>query len=104
VVLPFVDPLSFITGDMSVLKTLLGSYYPLCSHFEEPFKSIIEALPTGSHIVQFSTAELFSHDIVLPIWKSNVSVSLMIDKKAKSALSLRLLGSDITTVENVHTN
>lgn len=44
VVLPFVDPLSFITGDMSVLKTLLGSYYPLCSHFEEPFKSIIEAL------------------------------------------------------------
>jgi len=104
VVLPFVDPLSIITGDMGVLRTLLGSYYPLCSHFEEPFKSIIEALPTGSRIVQFSTGEVFSHDVVLPIWKSNVSVSLMIDKKAKSALSLRLLGSDITTVENVHTN
>ena len=62
-----------------------------------------------------------SHDVVLPIWKSNVSLSLMIDKKAKrfvfltylflrlyaysflkSALSLRLLGSDITNAENVH--
>ena len=57
----------------------------------------------GSHIVQFSTSELCvlpfisflfnpfiaiffsscSHDVVLPIWKSNVSLSLMIDKKAK---------------------
>jgi multisite-specific tRNA:(cytosine-C5)-methyltransferase len=39
-----------------------------------------------------------THDLVLPIWKSNVSVALMIDKKAKSALSLRLFGEDITTV------
>ena len=63
-----------------------------------------------------------SHDVVLPIWKSNMSLSLMIDKKAKrflsyifyfdinlfvflnSALSLRLLGSDITTnAENAQT-
>jgi multisite-specific tRNA:(cytosine-C5)-methyltransferase len=121
VVLPFVDPLSIIAGDMIVLKTLLGSYYPLCSDFDEPFKSIIvalrmitylflifpfktdytEILALGSHIVQFSTGELwdlpfiesqyllfnavssFSHDVVLPIWKSNISLSLMIDKKAK---------------------
>jgi multisite-specific tRNA:(cytosine-C5)-methyltransferase len=43
VILPFVDPLSIITGDMAVLKTLLKSYYPLCSDFEEPFKSFIVA-------------------------------------------------------------
>lgn len=43
VILPFVDPLSIITGDMAVLKTLLKSYYPLCSDFEEPFKSCITA-------------------------------------------------------------
>lgn len=24
-----------------------------------------------------------SHDLILPIWKSNVSITLMIDKKAK---------------------
>jgi multisite-specific tRNA:(cytosine-C5)-methyltransferase len=43
VILPFVDPLSIITGDIAVLKTLLKSYYPLCSEFEEPFKSCISA-------------------------------------------------------------
>lgn len=61
------------------------------------------------------TLARLTHDLVLPIWKSNVSVSLMIDKKAKryvhglvrgslvdlmvlcSALSLRLFGEDITT-------
>lgn len=78
VILPFVDPHSIIAGDLAVLKTLLRSYYPLCSDFEEPFKSHISAqgmvtfsfflLSTfpncignpalGSHIVQFSTGEL----------------------------------------------
>lgn len=43
VILPFVDPLSIFTGDIAVLKTLLGSYYPLCSDFEEPFRSHITA-------------------------------------------------------------
>lgn len=43
VILPFVDPPSIMTGDVAVLKTLLGSYYPLCSEFEEPFKSCISA-------------------------------------------------------------
>lgn len=37
-----------------------------------------------------------THELVLPIWKSNVSLTLMIDKKAKSALSLRLFGEDLT--------
>jgi multisite-specific tRNA:(cytosine-C5)-methyltransferase len=55
-----------------------------------------------------------THELFLPIWKSNVSLTLMIDKKAKryvaeqdvlkvttdrivhSALSLRLFGEDVT--------
>lgn len=37
-----------------------------------------------------------THELLLPIWKSNVSATLMIDKKAKSALSMRLFGKDIT--------
>ena len=56
-----------------------------------------------------------THDLVLPIWKSNVSVTLMLEKRAKryvqtegmvsvylivglycSALSLRIFGEDIT--------
>jgi len=57
-----------------------------------------------------------SHDLVVPVWKSGMSLGLMIDKKTKrfvkfvcrvhervlnlliSALSLRLFGKDITTV------
>ena len=50
VVLPFVDPLSIIGGDTIVLKTLLGSYYPLCSDFEEPFKSVVGALGMINYI------------------------------------------------------
>ncbi|KAG6830768.1 hypothetical protein H0H87_007167 [Tephrocybe sp. NHM501043] len=102
VILPFVAPETIITADLASLKVLVGSYYPLVNSFVEPFKSIAEARPVGSHVVRFPPGELdgavLTHEIVLPIWKSNVSLTLMMDKKAKSALSLRLFGADITTV------
>ncbi|KAG6331309.1 hypothetical protein ID866_7782 [Astraeus odoratus] len=85
VVLPYIDPEMIMQADLGTLKTLLQTYYPLCS---------------GSHIVRFlaeaSTDATLSRDLVLPLWKSNVSISLMIDKKSKSALSLRLFGEDLT--------
>ncbi len=94
--MPFIPPKNVISADLTVLRTLVTSYYPLCITFEEPFRSDIgdkgscyatstsrvltnEAGP-GSHIVKFS---LTNDTLHLPIWKSNVSVSLMIDKKAK---------------------
>lgn len=43
VVLPYVDPATIITTDIPTLKVLVESYYPFCSSFSEPFKSIIEA-------------------------------------------------------------
>ena len=74
----------------------------------------IGILVLGSHIVQFSTSEMcvftlflkknqffnaicssVSHDVVLPIWKSNVSLSLMIDKKAKRFLQQYLFSFDL---------
>jgi len=100
VILPYVDSKSIITGDMATLRILLELYYPLCSKFDEPFRSTIEARAMGSHIVKFPIGEddgvVLTHDIALPIWKSNVSVTLMMDKKAKSALSLRLYGTDVS--------
>ncbi|KAK0480938.1 S-adenosyl-L-methionine-dependent methyltransferase [Armillaria novae-zelandiae] len=101
VVLPFTDPVTILSGDLETLKILVKSYYPLCSSFSEPFKSVIEEKPAGSHIIRFppekSEGATLFHDVVLPVWKSSVSISLMIDKKAKSALSLRIFGADITT-------
>ncbi|KAF8920793.1 cytosine-5--methyltransferase [Mucidula mucida] len=92
--MPFIPPKNVISADLTVLRTLVTSYYPLCITFEEPFRSDIGDKGPGSHIVKFS---LTNDTLHLPIWKSNVSVSLMIDKKAKSALSLRIFGEDITT-------
>ncbi|KAH7924716.1 S-adenosyl-L-methionine-dependent methyltransferase [Leucogyrophana mollusca] len=102
VVLPYANPEKIMTAEVTTLKILLETYYPLCAGFAEPFRSAIEARNTGSHIVRFPTGSFgdlicLSHDLLLPLWKSNVSVTLMIDKKAKSALSLRLFGEDITT-------
>jgi multisite-specific tRNA:(cytosine-C5)-methyltransferase len=43
VILTYIDPSTIITADLSSLKTLVQSYYPLCSSFTEPFKAIAEA-------------------------------------------------------------
>jgi len=34
--------------------------------------------------------------LTFPIWKSGLTVSLMLDKRGKSALSLRLFGVDLS--------
>ncbi|KAH9829989.1 cytosine-5--methyltransferase [Rhodofomes roseus] len=99
-VLPYIEPGAIVEADVASLKILMETYYPLCSRFSEPFKSLIESQTTGSYVVRFRPGQVddttLAHELVLPIWKSNVSVTLMIDKKAKSALSLRLFGQDIT--------
>ncbi|KAJ7054488.1 S-adenosyl-L-methionine-dependent methyltransferase [Mycena amicta] len=100
-VLPYVNPASIIDADFDVLRVLVAGHYPLCDAFAEPFKSVVIARAPGGHIVRFPQGELdgavLSHDLFLPIWKSNASLTLMVDKKAKSALSMRVFGKDITT-------
>ncbi|KAJ7867586.1 S-adenosyl-L-methionine-dependent methyltransferase [Mycena leptocephala] len=99
-VLPYTDPATIVDGDLAVLKVLVEGAYPLCSAFPEgSFRTILEDRATGSHIVRFPREldAVLSHDLILPIWKSNVSITLMIDKKAKSALSMRVFGKDITS-------
>ncbi|KAI0634105.1 cytosine-5--methyltransferase [Trametes polyzona] len=102
VVLPFVGPKAVVHADFAALKILMEAYYPLTSGFADPFRSMIEAKPNGSYVVRFQPGQLgdatLTHELVLPIWKSNVSLTLMLDKRAKSALSLRIFGEDITTV------
>ena len=120
VILPFMDPSTIITTDITTLKTLVQSYYPLISSFGDLFRVIVEARGSlssvsaniktdrkqaaGCHIVRFPPEELdgvvfvsfvstgeiadswlyrLPNEIVLPIWKSNVSLTLMMDKKAK---------------------
>ncbi|KAF7973923.1 hypothetical protein HWV62_13980 [Athelia sp. TMB] len=100
VVLPYIEPETILEANTGVLRTLLSVYYPLCAAFKEPFKGVAEALEAGSQIIRLPPGDwdgvTLTHELVLPIWKSNVSLTLMIDKKAKSALSLRLFGEDVT--------
>ncbi|KAI6121941.1 S-adenosyl-L-methionine-dependent methyltransferase [Pisolithus sp. B1] len=87
VVLPYIKSEVIMSADFGALKALLQNYYPLCASFGDPFRSEIEAKGPGSHIVRFlaetSVDTTLSRDLVLPLWKSNVSISLMIDKRAK---------------------
>ncbi|KAJ3802810.1 S-adenosyl-L-methionine-dependent methyltransferase [Lentinula aff. detonsa] len=99
VVLPYTEPQSIITGNMSVLRHLVMSHYPLCTSFEESFRPVLDSLDLGCHVFRFPPGELdgasLAHDLLVPIWKSGVSVSLMVDKKAKNALSLRVFGKEV---------
>ncbi|KAI0822437.1 cytosine-5--methyltransferase [Trametes gibbosa] len=100
VVLPFIGPKAVVNADFAALKILMEAYYPVTSGFADPFRSMIEAKANGSYVARFQPGQLgtatLSHELVLPIWKSNVSLTLMLDKRAKSALSLRIFGEDIT--------
>lgn len=101
VVLPYVKPESIVDADVPTLRRLLEAYYPLLSAFGDAFRHGVRDKLTGSHVVRFKAGDVIegaslSHDLVLPLWKSPSSLSLMIDKKAKSALSLRVFGEDIT--------
>ncbi|KAF7795210.1 hypothetical protein EIP86_006360 [Pleurotus ostreatoroseus] len=101
VVLPYITSDTIIPADLTALRVMMQTYYPVCANFEEPFKSAVDSRTPGCYIVRFQQGQTdgasLSHDLVLPIWKSNVSITLMLEKKAKSALSLRVFGEDITT-------
>ncbi|KAK7059594.1 S-adenosyl-L-methionine-dependent methyltransferase [Favolaschia claudopus] len=99
-VLPYTDPETIVDGEMGVLRTLVEKVYPLTIALPEGrFKEAMKERAVGSHIARFPREldPILSHDLILPIWKSNASITLMIDKKAKSALSMRVFGKDITT-------
>ncbi|KAG1850171.1 hypothetical protein F4604DRAFT_1934623 [Suillus subluteus] len=77
VVLPYIDQSVILDAEFATVKTLLMTYYPLCTSFSDPFRSTCSRYVAGpgNHIVRF------------PAGRSNDS----------TALSLRLFGEDITT-------
>ncbi|KAB5589463.1 hypothetical protein CTheo_7091 [Ceratobasidium theobromae] len=108
-VLPHVDESRIIVADLDTLRLLIRSYFPVCSEFSDPMREKLTELETGSYLMRFEpggqAGMSIKHPLVIPIWKSTASVALMLDKKSKSALSLRLWGEDITpaAVKNAQT-
>ncbi|CAE6462938.1 unnamed protein product [Rhizoctonia solani] len=101
-VLPHVDESRILTADLNTLRVFMRLYYPVCGEFDSPMKEKLASLEMGSYLMRVNPGEQtgmsLKHALVLPIWKSTASAALMLDKKAKSALSLRLWGEDITPV------
>ncbi|KAJ6454578.1 cytosine-5--methyltransferase [Mycena sanguinolenta] len=99
-ILPYTDAAAIVEGDLTTLRVLVEKAYPLCGAFPDGgFKDAMTTRGTGSHIARFPREldSILSHDLILPLWKSTSSITLMIDKKAKSALSMRVFGKDITS-------
>ncbi|CAE6469303.1 unnamed protein product [Rhizoctonia solani] len=123
-VLPHVDESKIITADLETLRIFMRLYYPVYMEFGSPMKDKLSGLgeqglvaladvvadfwrEMGSYLMRIEPGEQggmnLKHALVLPIWKSTASVALMLDKKAKSALSLRLWGEDVTPAVSTKT-
>ncbi|KAI0032587.1 S-adenosyl-L-methionine-dependent methyltransferase [Vararia minispora EC-137] len=100
-VLPFIRKDSILEAKADALRVLVQDYYPLLIALPEEFRLLLGPKPLGTYVVHFKAdvngGGSLTCDIFLPILKFPASVSLMIDKKAKSALSLRVFGEDVTT-------
>ncbi|KZS97039.1 S-adenosyl-L-methionine-dependent methyltransferase [Sistotremastrum niveocremeum HHB9708] len=99
-ILPYIDPSSIIAGTISDLRVLMEQYNPQFSAFEGSSRTVIEDCELGNQLVRFQSDNPsdhhLHHPLILPLWKGETSITLMVDKKSKSALSLRLFGEDIT--------
>ncbi|OSX63847.1 hypothetical protein POSPLADRAFT_1138690 [Postia placenta MAD-698-R-SB12] len=88
VVLPHIEPEAILQADVATLRVMMESYYPLCTSFPAPFKSLLQSKASSRcYIVRFRPGQAdnvtLTHEFVLPIWKSNKSITLMLDKRAK---------------------
>lgn len=66
VVLPYTDSTSIVNGNMSILKHLVMSHYPLCTSFEESFRPVLNNL--GVLHYAYSTNALQLKFSFLQIW------------------------------------
>ncbi|KAG8909322.1 hypothetical protein FRC01_007012 [Tulasnella sp. 417] len=100
-VVDFVDDGVKVHADLETLRSLLSVQFPLLDQLTSgSFAESIRLKPTGSYIVMVEPEKsgdgVLRHTLILPLWKSSTSVSLMVDKKGKSAISLQVFGKDVS--------
>ncbi|KAJ9107995.1 hypothetical protein QFC20_003681 [Naganishia adeliensis] len=103
-VLPYMDQSKILQGTINDLEVLLADMYPLISKQESGLLAEMKDKSLGCHVIVFNVGTSTRHGggtlripITLPIWRAKDSLSLLIDKKEKSMLSLRTFGQDITS-------
>ncbi|KAI8589072.1 NOL1/NOP2/Sun domain family, member 2 [Geranomyces variabilis] len=98
---PFVGDRSVIHASMKDVVTLLSVEYPKFQEFDEQIAEAFKQRDMGSCVVKFNPAAQPGYDgrvrtpILLPIWRAQVSVSLLINKNERKSLMHRLTGNDL---------
>ncbi|KAH8926898.1 S-adenosyl-L-methionine-dependent methyltransferase [Atractiella rhizophila] len=98
----------FLSSSNRVLKVDKKSFELLMSKIavtiaqvdDDAVRTKVDQLESGSMVIEcdgpWAEGEADGETISLPAWKSKTNFSLMVDKKEKSALSLRIYGEDKT--------
>ncbi|TIA97272.1 hypothetical protein E3P94_02927 [Wallemia ichthyophaga] len=98
----YLPPQAIFRGTPDDLKSFVEHYHPVISSIggaNGELRDVLQNTHSGSHIVEFSLdngENGLSQPVYVPLWKSKTSVSMMVDKKERSALSLRLFGEDLS--------
>ncbi|ORX34458.1 S-adenosyl-L-methionine-dependent methyltransferase [Kockovaella imperatae] len=98
---PYLGDDKIIDTDVATLRMLIEEQYPPIVKFSEASQKWMNEIPLGNTIVRFMPGDEaeghLSMPLIMPVWKANTSMALLIDKKEKSMLSLRTFGEDICT-------
>ncbi|EMR09383.1 hypothetical protein PNEG_02330 [Pneumocystis murina B123] len=95
---PFLGPERVIYASFNELKIFLNHDYPKIDMFPEgKVKTSLEKISLGCIIMvvdlENEESVKVKLNVILPIWKSNVSANLMLSKKDKTVLMMRVYGS-----------
>ncbi|KAI5478817.1 tRNA (cytosine-5-)-methyltransferase [Pseudohyphozyma bogoriensis] len=100
VIRPFMGEKRVVRCGMETFELLMRKMNLQLSEVkEEAFLRKIEGMEMGSCVLEVAAVGKdigTEQNLILPFWKSQVSVNLMVEKVEKSALSNRLWGKDIT--------
>ncbi|EJT99310.1 S-adenosyl-L-methionine-dependent methyltransferase [Dacryopinax primogenitus] len=97
-ILPHIKPEGILHASTANLKILLASYNPTFEEQEEPFRTALRNKTGTSYLVRVepTESEILKQPFILPLWRAAASAGLLLDKKARSALSLRVFGEDVS--------
>ncbi|KAJ9113207.1 hypothetical protein QFC22_006046 [Naganishia vaughanmartiniae] len=103
-ILPYMDQTKILHGTIDDLEVLLSDMYPLIKNQTTGLLAEMKDKSLGCHVIVFHAGTSTRHGggslripLTLPLWRAKDSLSLLIDKKEKSMLSLRTFGEDITS-------
>ncbi|KAK4686597.1 hypothetical protein P7C73_g3530, partial [Tremellales sp. Uapishka_1] len=98
-ILPHVPDTVIVKAGLKELRTLLEEQYPPVENFEPETRTLLSEARFGNMIIKFEGEDCagghLAMPLYLPVWKAKTSMSLLIDKREKSMLSLRTYGEDI---------